>query len=101
MTLYEPYRVKMDDDRMDAMDRVLFLSNLYNRSATIKNIVAAASTQASLYMIKYPEQKIFGDGGKIIDPLFSDIYERAEAHINMLIRRAKEKKAEQLNKLYR
>jgi len=78
---------------MDALDRIILLKNIYTASSTIQTIVASANAEASGYLCRYPENVVFDDAnGEIIDPLYSDIYERAEQKILAIIAESKRRR---------
>lgn len=78
---------------MDALDRVQMLKNIFTQSRTVQEIIASAEAEASVYLIKYPEAVIFDGEDQIIDPLYEDIYERAEKRVREIVSSAKRRQA--------
>lgn len=78
---------------MDSLDRILQLKKVYGSSPTIQNIITDAFTEASDYLVKYPNQIIFDDDYVIVDFLYDDIFDRAARSIETLVTEARKRRA--------
>lgn len=78
---------------MDAFDRVEMLKNIFAQSKSVQNIIASARAEASVYLIANPDEVIFSHEGRIIDPLYEDIFERAEKRIQELVSSVRKRRA--------